>query len=185
MQRKCLTHGGGTERGAFPITHATRLPEPSLADACLPAHHRSAPPPAGNATERTFRRLVLPLPVGPMSAMTWFGTTAPVKPLRTSFAALSLPFGKTVYRNSRHVSALRWCQIVVPRLTNPLQRVKGARIGALHVHGSPRRRRNQSVPCACRLLGRHRRKVVVQTRAYRSGSWRKSVQVTQACLLKN
>mmetsp|Transcript_10323 Transcript_10323/g.40331 ORF Transcript_10323/g.40331 Transcript_10323/m.40331 type:complete len:221 (-) Transcript_10323:179-841(-) len=59
-------------------------------------------PPAGTRPERTFSRLVLPLPVGPMSAMTWWGRAAPLRPLRMSREGLSLPAGYTVYQRSRH-----------------------------------------------------------------------------------
>ena len=97
VQRKCLARRG-TEEELF-LRTSPRAGESSLVTPVY-LHITAQHPPAGTRPERTFRRLVLPLPVGPMSAMTWFGTTAPVKPLRTSFAALSLPFGKTVYRNS-------------------------------------------------------------------------------------
>lgn len=60
-------------------------------------------PPVGTLPDRTFNKLVLPLPVGPISAMTWCGNAAPVSPLSTCLAGFLAPFGYTVYLSSCHV----------------------------------------------------------------------------------
>ena len=75
------------------MTYATRSLKSSDLAAPLTVTSPDRMPPAGTLPLSTFKRLVLPLPVGPMSAMTWLGNAAPLSPLRMSRGGLSRPFG--------------------------------------------------------------------------------------------